>query len=288
MARRRNETLRDFETWLADQGLQDNSARVHAVNVRALLKAVPELTEAGLTTYVYALPSCTKRASLKSAWRHYRRFCEAQGIVQPDIGMMTRGVQRQLAADVVLPAWLQNLLVAYMPRFQAAPSMLAAAKWGDVTLISHQGLPYGFLRVHAHQVTGLLLPMDTLRGLLEWAAPETRKPARTQPLVPTEAGGTTPTPSVVLRDLLIRANAKPVEVPLTPSVTDATVFDLEVEETRLTVEGPLKDVAVPAPTLTSSAPAPTPAPQEPKKPWAISSDEDRPLSTAEIEAMLRQ
>jgi len=126
--------------------------------------------------------------------------------------------------------------------------------WGDLTAAASKRGPVLLLRHRDIQNTSTQVEPEDLRPLMVWAAPDTGKPKKTQPLLPDVEGGVTLVRIGDLRRLLDTGNAS-----TGADVVDENVFDLDA------TLAPLR--AQPQPEVTSSA-APgaedTPAPVAPK------------------------
>ena len=233
MSRTPKADLADFHLYLKDVlGPGSTSVSAYCSMVRRVIRSVPALTEANLTTFFYNELSSTTRANIRAAWNHYVEFQKSVfGVDVPSPGYIKTpktkvnpydGAQ-PLPAEVVdtvfrlvnLRKWpLTVLLNGTWNKVITRP----ASRLGDVALI----FPFG-------KVTHWLAFERELAVLRRYAHPE-GTPDGTAPLLPFEPGSSRIYPGLTLQQALKNLQIRPdhIDDPTTPLRT-AEESDVVIE-----------------------------------------------------------
>jgi len=296
MARPKKNDLVEYNDYLAAQGVGVSTARTYVSHVRKVLRSVHTLNEPSLTEFLYSSVSGASRSTVRAAWKYFRRFVHttlSQDV--PDFGTLAPGAVRDAEAAFNPPPDLATAITAVINVAKVTPTMLSAATWRSVTLTASSGKPSVYLNVREGRITGAIFPKQYLLPMLAWAAPDTKTPLKSQPLIPLEAGGNTAATALQLRRLAARAldasKMFRIQEGLTEEDEGAEVFDLETEEARSAGEQTPEPIDPRAPAWTrvaDEALAPAPPPVEVEAPYnqsrfaPQSTPDDRPMSTSEL------
>lgn len=296
MARPKLNDLTDFSNYLSTQGVGTATASTYCSHVRRILRTLPVLTEASLTDFLYGTVGGGSRSTVKSAWGYFRSFIHSSlGQDLPEMGRLAPAVVKAITAEFAPPPAVQVAIAAMINTSKVSAGMLSAATWRSVSIVESKGKPMVYLNVREGKVTGAFVPRQLVEPLLLWADPVSGTPLKSQPLIPTVAGGNTSVQSVVLRRMADKAVDATRLIPLQEHHEcgeEDEVFNMElavnaVMSGRTPAEVP---AAVQTPALTS-APLPVAAEAQvynQSRFAAQGSEDDHPMSTAELLAFIAQ
>jgi hypothetical protein len=206
MPRQAIKGLEGYSAYLESVGISINTAKTYKSHVRRIRDTVTDLSEATLTAFLYSSVTSVTRSTMRAAWRHYRAFVyEETSEYIPNFGNIAPGVLHELEASFNPTPAVQVALAAIINTSKVSVTMLAAATWRCISLSKVNNQPHVYLKVREGTVSGALFPHQLLVPLLAWAAPDTNTPAKTQPLIPTTAGGLKSVTALQLRRLAARA-----------------------------------------------------------------------------------
>ena len=256
MGRHKMTDLLEFTEYLQDRGLTPQTIKNYCSHVRAVRANVDVPTTETLTAYIEFNVEVLSRSTVRAAWNAYRDSVIASGGVAPPEALRPARAGLPLrngAAPVKgfsLPEEVARA-VRYLVQVRRIPAaVLRDAVWGDLTAAASKRGPLILLRHRDLQNTSTQVEADDLRPLMAWAAPDTGKPKKTQPLLPDVEGGITPVRIGDLRRLLDVANTV-----TGADVVDENVFDLEATLAPLRGQAPPESAPVSAP-VAEEAPAP--------------------------------
>jgi hypothetical protein len=296
MARPKLNDLDDFSNYLTSQGVGEGTNKTYCSHVRRILRTLPALTEASLTDFLYSSVGVGSRSTVKSAWGYFRGFIKtALGQELPEMGRLAPSAVKAVAAEFTPPPAVQVAIAAMINEAKVSATMLSAATWRSVSVVESKGKPAVYLNVREGKITGALIPKRFIEPLLLWADPKSGTPLRTQPLIPSEAGGNNPAPGIALRRLADKAvdtSRLDILKEHQGCEEEDEVFDLNREVSAL-MSG--REQAAAHPALVVPQPTPEPLPVKAEAPvynqsrFAIqSAEEDQPMSTAQLLAFIAQ
>ena len=256
MSRTPKADLADFHIFLKDVlGPTSTSVSAYCSMVRRVLRSVPVLNEPNLTNFFYNDLNSTMRANIRAAWNHYVAFYKTVHAVDlPSPGYIkTQGKERKpdLYTDVKpLPTEVIDVIFRLINLRKWPLTVILAGTWNKVIARPPSRLGNMALIFPFAKVTHWLAFEQELEVLRRWADPN-GNPAGTSPLIPLTPGAHHPYPGLLIQQAL---------------------RDLQVRPDHLAEISEVSKVTPPV---------------EPPKKAATADEIGRPVSTEELEAILR-
>jgi len=254
MGRHKMTDLLEFMEYLQDRGLTPQTIKNYCSHVRTLRANLGVPTAESLTAYIEFNVEALSRSTVRAAWNAYRDSVIAAGGTAPPEALRPSRAGAPLRSGIVPPKGFSPpdevaRAVRYLVQVRRIPAaVLRDAVWGDLTAAASKRGPLLLLRHRDIQNTSTQVEPEDLRPLMAWAAPDTGKPKKTQPLLPDSEGGVTLVRIGDLRRLLDTVLTAPGA-----DVVDENVFDLEATLAPLRGQAQAEAASITAPGTEDSA-----------------------------------